>query len=160
MALSSGPNLGLLVGGSQGEVHYLQLMEQWRGIDALVQPKVKSFAVTAQPSSPADGDMYVLPASPTGAAWSGKGNRIARYSVAATAWEFYVGKKGWMISDDNTGAQYKHDGTSFKYFNGAGTTAARPSSLVLTGAMYFNTTTGIPNWYNGTAWVDATGATV
>ena len=41
MALANGPNLGLLVNGSEGEGHYSELMRQWRGLDALVMPVVK-----------------------------------------------------------------------------------------------------------------------
>ncbi len=160
MALSNGPNLGLLVGGLQGEVHYLQLMQQWRGIDGLVQPVVKSATTTAQPASPADGAMYILPASPTGANWSGQGNKIARWSTVAAVWEFYTGKKGWLCNVEDTNSQYKHDGSSFKYFDGYGATASRPSTLIHTGATFLDTTTKKPNWYTGSAWVDATGTTV
>lgn len=41
----------------------------------------------------------------------------------------------------------------------AGTTAARPATPNI-GQMYFDTTLGIPVWYNSTAWVDATGTPV
>lgn len=43
---------------------------------------------------------------------------------------------------------------------GSGTSAFRPSVSVAQGTMYFDTTLGKPIWYNGTNWVDATGATV
>ena len=38
----------------------------------------------------------------------------------------------------------------------AGVTASRPVSPT-TGQMFFDTTLGIPIWWNGTIWVDATG---
>jgi hypothetical protein len=41
----------------------------------------------------------------------------------------------------------------------ADTTGNRPG-LPSTGARYFDTTLGIPIWYDGTNWVDATGTTV
>lgn len=40
----------------------------------------------------------------------------------------------------------------------AGTTADRPVLRVLVGQTYFDTTLGYPVWWNGTDWVDATGA--
>lgn len=40
-----------------------------------------------------------------------------------------------------------------------GTTAARPTTVPL-GLMYFDTTLGIPIWWNGTAWVNASGVVV
>ncbi len=41
-----------------------------------------------------------------------------------------------------------------------GDTASRPTSLATNGTMYFDTTLGIPIWYDGTNWVDATGTIV
>ena len=40
-----------------------------------------------------------------------------------------------------------------------GTTAHRPATAT-TGQMYFDTTLGIPIWWNGTAWVNSAGAPV
>lgn len=45
----------------------------------------------------------------------------------------------------------------------SGTTADRPTSFLYVGRTYFDTSLGAagkPIWYNGTNWVDATGATV
>ena len=38
-----------------------------------------------------------------------------------------------------------------------GATADRPTQNLQIGQFYFDTTLGIPIWYNGTDWVDATG---
>jgi hypothetical protein len=42
----------------------------------------------------------------------------------------------------------------------AGDTASRPSTGLLVGQFYFDTTLGIPIWWNGTDWIDATGTVV
>jgi hypothetical protein len=42
----------------------------------------------------------------------------------------------------------------------AGDTASRPSTDLLVGQQYFDTDLGIPIWWNGTDWVDATGTVV
>lgn len=42
----------------------------------------------------------------------------------------------------------------------SGITANRPTLRLLTGQYYFDTTLGIPIWWNGTNWVDATGTIV
>jgi hypothetical protein len=39
----------------------------------------------------------------------------------------------------------------------AGTSAERPAINLHIGQMYFDTTAGIPIWWNGTDWVDASG---
>jgi len=41
-----------------------------------------------------------------------------------------------------------------------GTTANRPAVGETIGQMYFDTTLGIPIWYNGTKWVNSSGASV
>lgn len=42
----------------------------------------------------------------------------------------------------------------------ADVTGSRPTEDLLPGFQHFDTTLGIPIWYDGTNWVDATGATV
>lgn len=42
----------------------------------------------------------------------------------------------------------------------SGVTADRPMQTLYVGRIYFDTTLGKPIWYNGTGWVDATGASV
>lgn len=42
----------------------------------------------------------------------------------------------------------------------SGPTIARPVKLLWIGRTYFDTDLGIPIWYDGTVWVDATGASV
>lgn len=42
----------------------------------------------------------------------------------------------------------------------AGTTANRPTLQLQIGQTYFDTTLGIPIWYNGTVWKNASGSTV
>jgi len=42
----------------------------------------------------------------------------------------------------------------------SGTTANRPSLKLQTGQFYFDTTLGIPIWYNGSNWINASGTTV
>jgi hypothetical protein len=41
-----------------------------------------------------------------------------------------------------------------------GATADRPTQNLQIGQFYFDTTLGFPVWYDGTDWVDATGAAV
>ena len=41
-----------------------------------------------------------------------------------------------------------------------GTTANRPAVDLVTGQQYFDTTLGIPIWYNGSKWVNSSGASI
>lgn len=113
MALSNGPNLGLLVNGNQGEAHYAELLKFLRGIDGLVMGSVKDKDLTAPPGSPTDGDRYIVAAGATGA-WAGQGGKIARYSSMQAAWEFYTPKEGWRAHVEDEDALYRHTGTAWE----------------------------------------------
>lgn len=95
--LSNGPKLGLLVDGEIGEEHYDELMAQWRGLDALVQCTVISATTTAEPGSPADGDLYLVPTGATGTDWAGEDGKLARYSGVLPGWEFFTPLEGWLL---------------------------------------------------------------
>jgi hypothetical protein len=108
MALTFGPNLGLLVDGTAGEEHYDELMAFFRGLDALIQP----FAVTRNnggvPGSPTNGQKYIVHAGASGA-WSGHDNKIARWSSVLSAWEFFAPTDGWRcyVFDEAVSLIYK-----------------------------------------------------
>lgn len=106
MALTNGTNIGQLVNGDIGEAHYLALMKLLRALDALIMPHAKSGTTIAQPGAPADGDVYLIPTSATGADWAGQDGKLARFSsLAGIGWEFYTPKKGWQLRvEDVNGA--------------------------------------------------------
>lgn len=109
MTLSVGPKLGLLVHGALGEQHYDELMAQWRALDTLIQCNVISMTLATPPGSPADGDTYIVAASPTDA-WAGKATNLARWSAVLGDWEFFAPKEGWKaycLADD---LDYRFDG--------------------------------------------------
>jgi hypothetical protein len=111
MALTSGPNVGLLVNGLAGEAHYAELMRQWRGMDFWLQPRVINMTTTAPPGSPTNGDAYIVPTGASGA-WSGQTAKIAIWSTVLTAWEFLTPKSGhgnvFNIADSG---RYFYNGT-------------------------------------------------
>lgn len=115
MALTSGPNLGLLINGAAGEQHYAEMMRFFRGVDLLVQARVKSASIIAQPGSPADGDAYLVPTGATGG-WSGQVGKIARYSSVVPGWEYITPKKGWQVTVEDVGSfgmTYRYNGTAW-----------------------------------------------
>jgi hypothetical protein len=60
------------------------------------QPTVLSATLTTPPSSPTDGDRYVVPVGATGA-WASLVGRIA-YAVGG-AWSSYAASEGWQVYD-------------------------------------------------------------
>jgi hypothetical protein len=87
------PNLSLPyidVNAAQREVVHNEAI---RGLDALVQLAVLDRDLTAPPGSPADGQRWLVAASPTGA-WSGHAADIAGWQDGA--WRFYAPRTGWL----------------------------------------------------------------
>ena len=88
-------------------------------------------------------------------------------TISGTPVGYLAGQLGDLAKDANNGIQYKHNGTSWiprMGFTDKNNTASRPTLTANdVGVMYLDTTLdadGKPIWWNGTLWVDATGASV
>jgi hypothetical protein len=103
MALTTGPNLDLLVDGEPDDEHFDELMQLWRGIDGLLQPVVASLGVNTPPT-PANGLMVIVGDAGTGI-FEDKEGDIARFYTAAvggSGCEFYTPKVGWTVAIADT----------------------------------------------------------
>lgn len=80
--------------------------EALNDLDVLVQPIVVSRVLTAPPSSPAQGEAYIVGASPTGA-WSGHAGELAFYF---SGWRFKAPKDGWRfyVTAENAQVSFKN----------------------------------------------------
>lgn len=111
-----GPNLGLLDNGGYGEGVYSETLRLYRALDLLIQPVVKSMSVAVPPTSPDEGDAYIIPSSATGE-WSDKVTQIARWterSVKATPqWEYFTPHQGWTFSVVDIGCDVKFTGSDW-----------------------------------------------
>jgi hypothetical protein len=116
MALTFGPNLGLLADGALGEEHYEELMAMWRGLDSLIQARVVDKDLTAPPGAPVDGACYIVAGVATGA-WVGQENKLARWSTKAAAgvgaWEFYAPMTGWQVYVTDEARTYRFGGATW-----------------------------------------------
>ena len=96
------PRLGLsYVVAAQAQKH-IPINESLARLDGLVQLAVESRVVAAQPASPAAGGVWILPASPTGAAWAGQAaGTLMRFE--AGAWEALTPAEGVLawLKDEN-----------------------------------------------------------
>lgn len=146
MTLSSGPNLGVLVYGAMGEAHYNELMRMLRAFDALVQPHVKSRTTTAPPGSPADGDVYIVPASATGA-WSGQTGKITRYSSVLAGWEFIAPKVGWTLFCESENVPVQYTGSAWVVFTAWISGSGAPAGGTGQVGQYYLDTSGNGNYY-------------
>lgn len=67
--MESSPRLSLAYLSPQQAQKHVTVNEALRRLDALVSLAVRSRSLAAQPATPAEGDAYILPAAPSGAAW-------------------------------------------------------------------------------------------
>jgi hypothetical protein len=79
-------------------------------LDGLVQLSVKSRVLATPPALPAEGDRYLVPASPAGV-WVGHVGQVA--VLLAGAWRYTTPKEGWTIWIDNEDVQLVFNGTSW-----------------------------------------------
>lgn len=106
MTMTSGPNLATMVDGASGDSYYTEFVKFLRQHDGFVMAHAKSATTVAQPASPIDGDVYIIPTGATGGSWAGNAGKVARFSsIVGISWELYTPKKGWEIAvEDQTDA--------------------------------------------------------
>jgi len=116
---------------------------------------VNTTATNTPPGSPADGDAYLVGASPTGA-WASNANDIAIYTTANLGWVFFTPRTGMRFHDTSTfealgyHATYGFyplqdrwsttEGWTGKFHGGTGSANRVYRKLVSIGAMPNNTT--------------------
>ena len=90
MAATPVTGFALLEDGQAGAV--VPPNELFARLDLFGHLILRSATTTAQPASPAEGDLYALPASPTGAVWAGNGGKLA--GRLGGAWVFAAPVEG------------------------------------------------------------------
>lgn len=106
------------------------------------------------------GYTYQLPAAYTG------NTRILYVDTISNVIYRYDGSQYVKLYNFNTDSTPTSGSSNFVTSGGvynalykSGTTAQRPTTNLVVGMQYFDTTLGQPIWWNGTAWVDALGNT-
>src|SRR5215217_4462475 len=84
--------------------------EALQRLDALVQPIVVSTSLTTPPSTPLDGEAYVVPAGASGA-WAGHTDEIAAWQSNALA--FFDPAEGWQVFDHATDSLLAFSGSAW-----------------------------------------------
>jgi hypothetical protein len=91
--MSDTPNLGLaFLEASQAQKH-VTVNEALRRLDAVVHLAVIDRDLAAPPSSPANGDRYIVASAATGA-WHGHDGQVAAFQDGA--WTFLAPRPGWL----------------------------------------------------------------
>ncbi len=98
-----------LVAASQAQKH-VTVNESLLALDVIVQLSVRDRDLATPPGSPAEGDVYIVAASPTGA-WAGQGGKLAAYQNAG--WTIYTPKEGWVAWVMDEDLPVIHNGTTW-----------------------------------------------
>lgn len=127
MSVSNGPNLGVMINALTGDPFDVDFRKFLRSHDVLVQAAVISKTLTAPPGSPANGDRYIVGASPTGA-WAGQAKSVAVWSTdnptaPSGEWEFYAPKTGWFLYNVADATFYSYSGSTWVGLATGGATA-------------------------------------
>ena len=89
------PNLALpLIAAAQAQKH-VTLNQSLRRLDAIIQLSIASATTSAEPASPADGAVYIIPSGKTGTNWAAFANWSLGY-YRDGAWEQITPREGWV----------------------------------------------------------------
>jgi len=100
--MSQSSRLGFpYLAAAQAQKH-VTVNESLLRLDALAQLSAKSATIAAEPASPTDGDIYILPAGKTGAAWGAMANGAIAY-YRDGVWEELTPRPGWQCVAEDSG---------------------------------------------------------
>jgi hypothetical protein len=121
--MSDSPNLNLpYIMAAQAQKHITH-NEAIKTIDVIVQLSVLNKNLTAEPSTPNEGERHIVAPLATGS-WANKDNQIAAYQDGA--WVFHPAQIGWLAWVTDLSQLYAWDGASW---NGISANI-NPASLV------------------------------
>ncbi len=110
MSQSSRLQLPYLASG-QAQKH-VTMNESLLRLDALVQLSVVSAVVSSQPASPADGDLYILPAGKSGSSWGAMANNALAY-YRDGVWEEIAPREGFFVHVDDVDQIVVYSGSAW-----------------------------------------------
>lgn len=103
----------LAVGQAQKHV---TVNESLRRLDAVVQLSVVSATTTAQPGSPTDGAVYIVPSGKSGAQWASFTDWALGY-YRDGAWEQITPREGWLAYVKDTDLLLVYGGATWELFD-------------------------------------------
>lgn len=109
-SMSNSANLGLpFIEAAQAQKHVTH-NEAIRGLDALVQLSVIDRNLSVPPTTPSEGERYLVASGASGG-WLGRDANIAAWQDGV--WVFYTPKAGWLCWVDDEDALISWDGTAW-----------------------------------------------
>lgn len=143
--ISYGPKLGLINNAAINQVYVNQLRAFLQAMDQLINGSVINATTAVPPSSPNNGDAYLLTGGTPSGAWLGQAGNIAVWDTQVTnagtntlnpAWVFYTPQQGWILWNIALAGLYVYNGSAWTSLAGG---ANFPTNTDITSM------TGIPN---------------
>lgn len=98
---------------AQGQAQkHVTVNESLLRLDALVQLNVASATITAEPTTPSDGAIYIIPSGKTGAHWSAMATNTLAY-FRDGAWEGIAPREGWIAYVKDAGTVLAFGGSAW-----------------------------------------------
>ena len=120
--ITTGPKLGLLNNANIGQQYFDQFRQFLQALDQLVQMSVLNATAVVPPSTPNNGDAYLLIGGTPSGAWTGFAGYIAVWdtqvtesgtNIQAPAWVFYSPQPGWVVWNVALAGLYVYNGASW-----------------------------------------------
>jgi hypothetical protein len=144
----------ILSSQAQKEVTHAEALNR---LDALVQPVALSASLATPPATPAEGAVYIVAASPTGA-WSGKAQQLAQF--IGGSWKFHLPRTGWRVWAQDVGQILRFDGSVWTaaaaapVYLASVTVTSLPAAAPAGGLVYVSNESGGPvvAFSDGSSW--------
>lgn len=96
---------------ANGQANNLNVNEALARLDQLVQGAVTDRLATP-PGSPANGALYIITATATGA-WAGRENQLAYWLSSVNAWTYVTPREGMLLHVNDEDEYYKYTGSAW-----------------------------------------------
>ncbi len=127
-----------LIAAAQAQKHVTH-NEALTALDTLVQASVLDKDLSAPPSTPSEGDCYIVASGGSGA-WSGLDTRIVRHIDGV--WRSYLPGSGWLAYVEDEAQLYLFDGTNWAASAGGGGVSTASPPVVSGNLVRYADTTG------------------
>lgn len=128
----------LVVGQAGKELTHNQALAV---LDQLAQAVVVDKDLTAPPGSPANGSMYIVAASATGA-WSGQSGKLAYWLATVAAWTFITPADGWSVWVTDEAVRYERKAGAWAVSSGG---SGMTNPMTTLGDLIYGGVSGTPS---------------
>lgn len=109
---------------SNGQSQWLNANATFAQLDQLVQAYAIDKDLSSPPSTPVNGDLYIINSGSPSGDWSGHGGDLAYWLDETNAWQFVDPREGFIVRVIDEHQFYYYDGSSWVAWSGGGGSSA------------------------------------